>query len=512
MRKQLLAPLLLAAITATAQTGDQAKKYAATISAKDLKDKLTIVAGPAMEGRETATEGQRKAATYIEEQFKKIGLQPGANGSYQQYFNVYQDNLNEKALRVNGQTFSYDKDFIYSLNTSAGGTINTNNIVFVGFGIVDDNAKWNDYKGLDVKGKIVVALDGSPADYKATPPPANARVASPATANAKMMAARNNGASMLLMVTKDFPRKTPLPTKGNMYFNKPNIPANFNVGSISDAVASALLGRTSNIGFDKLKEIPKGNYIAETMAVIGKSTETLQSTNVVGVLEGSDKKDEYVVLTAHYDHLGKRDTVIYYGADDDGSGTVTVIEMAEAFAAAKKKGVGPRRSIVFMTVSGEEKGLWGSEYYSQNPLFPLAKTTVNLNTDMIGRVDPKYKGDSNNYVYIIGDDKLSSDLAPITDSVNKTFNIELDRRYNDVSDPNRFYYRSDHYNFAKEGVPIIFYFNGVHPDYHRPTDTVDRINFTVMEKRAQFIFHTAWAIANRNNMLKRDIPLNVPPR
>lgn len=186
--------------------------------------------------------------------------------------------------------------------------------------------------------------------------------------------------------------------------------------------------------------------------------------------------------------------------------------MAEAFALAKKKGKGPRRTIIFMAVSGEEKGLWGSNYYTQNPIFPLAKTSVNLNTDMIGRIDPSYKGDSLNYVFVIGEDKLSSDLLPISDSINQHFKIELDRRYNDPKDPNRFYYRSDHFNFAKNGVPVIFYFNGVHKDYHKPSDTVEKINFDVMERRARFIFTTAWVMANRDNMLKRDIPLNIPPR
>jgi Zn-dependent M28 family amino/carboxypeptidase len=221
------------------------------------------------------------------------------------------------------------------------------------------------------------------------------------------------------------------------------------------------------------------------------------------------------LLLGHYDHLGKRgDSVIYYGADDDGSGTTGVLNIATAFAEAKKKGNGPRRTMIFMTVSGEEKGLLGSEYYGDHPTVDLKKATVDLNIDMVGRIDPTYKGDSTNYVFVIGDDKLSSDLKPITDDVNAKYgiNMQLDRRYNDITDPNRFYYRSDHYNFAKNGVPIIFYFNGTHADYHRPTDTVDKINFDLMEKRVRLVYYTAWEMANRDDMLKRDIPLNVPAR
>ena len=162
-----------------------------------------------------------------------------------------------------------------------------------------------------------------------------------------------------------------------------------------------------------------------------------------------------------------------------------------------------------MTVSGEEKGLWGSEYYSDHPVFPLDNTTVDLNTDMIGRIDPGRKyGDSTNYIYVIGDDKLSTDLKPISTSVNNTYTkLELDYKFNDPDDPERIYFRSDHYNFARKGVPIIFFFDGIHKDYHKPTDTVDKINFDLMEKRARFIFLTAWTWLTGIICLKRDLAL-----
>jgi Zn-dependent M28 family amino/carboxypeptidase len=213
------------------------------------------------------------------------------------------------------------------------------------------------------------------------------------------------------------------------------------------------------------------------------------------------------------DHLGKRDTVIYYGADDDGSGSTAVMEIAEAFAEAKKKGKGPRRTMVFMTVSGEEKGLWGSAYYTNNPVFPLEKTTVDLNIDMIGRIDATRKqGDSTNYVYVVGDDKVSSDLKVISEAANNAnTKLELDYKFNDPKDPNRIYFRSDHYNFAQKGVPIIFYYDGMlGADYHKPTDTPDKINYELYAKRAKLVFFTAWEMANRDEMLKRDIKLEKP--
>ncbi|MFW2476337.1 MAG: M28 family peptidase, partial [Sediminibacterium sp.] len=319
-------------------------------------------------------------------------------------------------------------------------------------------------------------------------------------------------AAGIVVVSKAFPRKTPSQKNGGLSLTKPTtepVPAI----TVSEEVASALLGRMSKLTIEQMAELNKGVYRSELKIKADKKVNDLESSNVIAVLPGTDKADEYVFVTSHYDHEGIINGQIYYGADDDGSGTVSVLEIAEAFAAAKKKGDGPRRTMVFMNVSGEEKGLLGSRYYSEHPIFPLDKTSVDLNIDMVGRIDPTYKGDSMNYVYVIGDDKLSSDLKPITDDVNKKYsNMELDRRFNDPKDPNRFYYRSDHYNFAAKGVPVIFYFNGTHRDYHRPTDTVEKINFDVMEKRARLIYHTAWVIANKDTMLKRDIPLNMPPR
>jgi Zn-dependent M28 family amino/carboxypeptidase len=207
--------------------------------------------------------------------------------------------------------------------------------------------------------------------------------------------------------------------------------------------------------------------------------------------------------------------VIYYGADDDGSGTVSVMQMAEAFATAAKKGNKPRRTIVFMTVSGEEKGLWGSDYYSEHPIFPLDKTTADLNTDMVGRVDTeRTSGDSLNYVYVIGHDKLSTDLPIINEAANKaSSNITLDYKYDDPADKNMIYYRSDHYNFAKKGVPILFFYDGMLlADYHKPTDTIEKINFELMQKRVLMVYYTACEIAQREDMLKRDLKLNMPAR
>ncbi|MBY8961428.1 M28 family peptidase [Flavobacterium sp. D11R37] len=223
------------------------------------------------------------------------------------------------------------------------------------------------------------------------------------------------------------------------------------------------------------------------------------SENIWAFIEGTEKPEEILVISAHYDHVGMKNGEIYNGADDDGSGTVALLEIAQAFMQAKKDGYGPKRSILFLHVTGEEHGLHGSRYYSENPLFPIENTIADLNIDMIGRRDDDHK-DNGNYVYVIGSDRLSTELHNINEAANEKYTkLELDYRYNDRNDPNRFYFRSDHYNFAKHGIPIIFYFNGVHADYHKPGDTPDKIEYDLLAKRAQLAFATAWELANREN-------------
>lgn len=221
-----------------------------------------------------------------------------------------------------------------------------------------------------------------------------------------------------------------------------------------------------------------------------------ESENILAYIPGSEKPEELIVISAHYDHVGTRDGQIYNGADDDGSGTVALMEIAEAFQNAKKAGHGPKRSILFLHVTGEEHGLIGSDYYSQNPVFPLANTVANLNIDMIGRCDPENCG--KNYVYVIGSEMLSSDLKKINvEANNKTVKLELNYKYDDPADPQRLYYRSDHYNFAKHNVPAAFFFDGIHADYHKPGDDPDKIDYVALQKRTQLVFATAWELANR---------------
>ena len=234
--------------------------------------------------------------------------------------------------------------------------------------------------------------------------------------------------------------------------------------------------------------------------ILGKN-KYIKGENILGFIEGTDRKEEVIIITAHYDHLGKHEEKIYNGADDDGSGTVAALEIAEAFMIAKKEGHGPRRSILVMTVSGEEKGLLGSKFYTDNPIYPLENTVANLNIDMIGRLDDWHE--NGDYVYLIGSDMLSQELHDISEQVNDQYiGLDLDYTFNAEDDPNRYYYRSDHYNFAKNNIPVIFYFNGVHEDYHKTTDDIEKIDFDKIETITRLVFLTAWEIANRDERIK----------
>jgi Zn-dependent M28 family amino/carboxypeptidase len=526
MKKLFFSICFAAAISISFAQTDPVK-YAAVITGANLKTHLSIIAGADMEGRETGTEGQRKAAAYIEAQYKKMGLLtvPALKG-YQQFYPLYQDSLKTAELTIAGKTAEYGKDFIINMNNNETGKFKGKKLVFAGYGI--DDEKYNDYSGIDVKGKIVIIFLGEPkkdGNYIISGTKRSSEWTFPGISKKTALAASKGAAGVLVINPNQESfneRAVAQGKKTGVYFPRGNAETKtVNFAQLSHAFAKTIIGNN----FDTLLKIVKASgtiakqWPMESKAKIAYKFEkyrtTINASNVVGIIEGTDKKDEYVFLTGHYDHLGMRNGKIYYGADDDGSGTCAVINMAEAFAKAAAEGNRPRRTIVFMTVSGEEKGLWGSEYYSDHPFYPLEKTTVDLNIDMVGRIDTeRTKDDTLNYVYVIGHDKLSSDLPIINEGVNKKYtNLVLDYKFDDPNDQNRIYFRSDHYNFARKGVPVLFFYDGMlKSDYHQPTDTVDKIYWDLYEKRVRMIFHTAWEMANRDGMLKRDTPLNMGTR
>lgn len=492
-------------VTEEASTVASEISFAETITEAELKDHLYIYASDEFEGRETGQPGQKKAVAYIKAEYEKLGI-PAAkkDGNYFQEVPLEVSKLPIGKLTVDGTDFTVGE---HVLTFSAANTF-TDDIVYAAYGIDDDN--YSNYNDLDVKGKIVLMKSGEPKNADGTFVISGTAETSnwsnmSESLTKRVQIAMDKGAIGVLYYDADnfsrFKRRFESMKKNNsgrMEVVDNSTPEFYNL-FIDQTLAKSFL---STIDTDDKPQI----LSKKLQLSFESSNDKISSENVAAILKGSEKPNEYLVISSHLDHIGiTGDGEINNGADDDGSGSVALLEIAEAFKKAADAGNGPKRSILFLHVTGEEKGLLGSQYYTDvNPIVPLANTVANLNIDMIGRIDPKREGDRN-YIYLIGSDKLSLELHNLSEEVNKKFtNIELDYTYNDENDPNRFYYRSDHYNFAKNNIPIIFYFNGTHDDYHRPSDTPDKINYDLLENRSRLIFHTAWEIVNREQKLKVD--------
>ncbi len=471
--------------------------YAQTITQEELKDHLYTYASDEFEGRETGEPGQKKAVEYLKEQYKALGI-PAAkpDGNYFQEVPLEVAKVPVGNININNTTFELGED-ILAFTLAQG---NFNEVIYVGYGIEED--AYSDYEGLDVNGKVVLIKSGEPMDksgnhiLSGTSKKSIWSDLSEAMEKKAGLAMEKGAIGILYWDSLNFPRY-----KGYFDFMKANTSGKIDLVENSTDNFMVILNETVAKAIKKdIAEDDAPKPISVDLKLnIESGNDKINSENVVAFLKGTEKPNEYLVISSHLDHIGvKANGDINNGADDDGSGTVALLEIAEAFKKAADAGEGPKRSIVFLHVTGEEKGLLGSRYYTDvDPVFPLSQTVADLNIDMIGRIDPNRIGDRN-YVYLIGSDKLSTELHKLSEEINAKYaNLELDYTYNDENDPNRFYYRSDHYNFAKNNIPIIFYFNGTHADYHRPSDTPDKINYDLLENRARLIFHTAWEVANR---------------
>lgn len=500
MMRFFVLAFLVIQLSASAQE-DLSIKYSETITVNDLKGYLEVIASDAMGGRETGESGQKMAAAYIEHFFYTNGLEPivhTAEGpSFYQKFELVSLKPGETWIKVQDQTYMNFEDIIYSGKKTYKNPYSAG-LVFIGEGTEKD------HKNIDVSGKNVLIYCSCDRVDRLQ----------------KVDLARENGAKQVFVIQESaeeaFKRSLSMYKRylshGRLAFPPSENESDDGYFMIPMSIGLEILGTSEKKLADAIQNAEKGNYKnllkfkpQEIEFFASQQMERIRTENVLGFIEGSDLKDEYIILTAHYDHVGINDGEVYNGADDDGSGTVAVLEMAQAFSIAKENGHGPRRSILFMTVTGEEKGLLGSSYYVNNPVLPLEKTITNLNIDMIGRIDEAHEENSD-YIYLIGSDKLSKELHNVSEQMNSKYTkLDLDYKYNDDDDPNRFYYRSDHYNFAKNNIPIIFYFNGTHPDYHKATDTIEKIEFELMEKRTKLVFHTAWEVANRDESISVDI-------
>lgn len=486
--------------------------FAKTITEADLEKHLSILASDEYGGRETGTPTMQKTYDYIANYFQSLGLPAFNNNSYFQTYPLYKQEWAQTSISINNKEYKFLEDFYCFKNSNNDLIESSTEIVFAGYGIADE--KYNDYDKVDVNGKFILVIDGEPMDKEGNYFLTGSAEKSVWSKNwrTKLGAAKEHGAKGILICMDDI--KTRIDearswiTSSALSLETSGQSDWLNNFYISSEMANSLLSSSKKNIESLKKKIDKKNkplsFSSETSLSLNfkKENQEVEANNVLGYLEGSDLKDEIVFVTAHMDHLGTDGEEIYNGADDDGSGTAGVLEIAQAFVEATNAGYSPRRSLVFMTFSGEEKGLLGSEYYSDHPVFPLENTVADLNIDMIGRVDEFHQNDSD-YVYIIGSNFLSDDLHAINEQANSEYtHLTLDYKYNNVDDPNRYYFRSDHYNFAKHDVPIIFYFNGTHEDYHQPTDEVGKINFDLLAVRAQLVFYTAWELVNRNDRIK----------
>ena len=499
------------------------KPFGESITTADMKWLIDTLASDAMAGRETGEEGQRRAADFIAEQFAELGLPKVADrNSYFQDIHLQRESWKALSLKVEDREYKNRTDYyVYPSNNVDNPMVAVKDVVFVGYGIED--GKYSDYGNTNVSGKAVVFYNGEPLDDKGYSKVTGKEFRSNWSIDwrRKVKLATEKGASLVLIIDPEIAEnvranRRDLSGRGGwkpFSAGMPNAAAPMvNNLFISQETANAIFGKKSSkaeeamAGFRNGKGFKAVKFKTKIEAQFSKDSRTLDGSNVVGLIEGTDEhlKGQYVIITAHYDHLGQVEDVVYNGADDNASGTSGVIEIARAFAAAKKAGVGPKRSVVCMLVSGEEKGLLGSRFYVDFPIFPLDRTLVNINIDMIGRIDERHFGNPD-YIYVIGSDRLSTELHEINEYANANHTkLELDYKYNALDDPNHYYERSDHYNFAERGIPAIFYFNGTHADYHKASDTREKIDAAAAAKRAQLAFYTAWDIANRPSPIAAD--------
>jgi Peptidase family M28 len=494
-------------------------RAANSISAKSLRNHLTILASDSLEGRETGKPGIDKAKDYILKQLNNLGIGAIPRTSIQlQPVSFTFHSWKDAEIFVNKIRYKHLWDFISFPNlNNTFLNINDTEVIFMGYGI--DDAKYSDYKKANVKDKIILINRGEPVNTDSISYISGSKSMSTWSnedMERKLKIAKSKGVKLVLIIENDI--KKLLDKNRNKLMGN-----NLDLGNtqnqvletashcyISTTIAKAIIDKNEGKIIKARAKMAKGkpaNVNLKTTLLgtsLVKNVTLLEGNNIIATIEGKSKTDEYVIVSAHYDHLGIRGDEVFNGADDNGSGTSTLIELAKVSMNSFLQNDRAERSISYIWFCGEEKGLLGSLYYSKNPVYPLNQTVADVNVDMVGRQDEKYK-DNPDYIYVIGSDRLSSDLHKINEENNQKYTqLTLDYTYNSENDPNNYYYRSDHYNFAKNGIPSIFFFSGVHEDYHKKTDDVEKINFDKMAKIAKLIYLNIWSIASRPERLVVD--------
>ncbi|MCB0686957.1 MAG: M28 family peptidase [Saprospiraceae bacterium] len=493
--------------------------FARNITKEELKEDLTELSSDAFEGRETGSSGQEKAAVFLINRLRQLGAEnPCGSTEYYQNIIFSYTRWENLSVVVNNKSYHHLRDFVcYQEENQNLPMFKANEVIYMGYGI--DDPKYTDYKSDNVQGKIIMINPGEPFDKDSISLISNSHSPSDWNDNIsrKLEVAGEHKVRMVLVIDPKI-RERVSKNRGQivgqkLQFGQIPVPKTPNTIYISPELAKDIIGseeETFKQNRERIEETGVGRPVHLPVEIVIQQHLTrnvLFSKNIMGVIPGTDPalKDEFVVVSAHYDHLGKKGNSVFHGADDNGSGTAAVLEIMETLQETKKQGIGPKRSVLCIFFTAEEKGLLGSKYYSDHPVIPLEKTVADINIDMIGRIDPEH-ATNEQYVYVIGSDRLSSELHLINESINNTYsNLDLDYTYNKKTDPNLFYYRSDHYNFAKHGIPSVFFFSGVHEDYHKPTDTVDKILFDKYEQITKHIFYLTLELANRKNRIKVDV-------
>lgn len=523
--KKIVSSIALSFVAICAFAQHKASEFENIIHKDSLYKHLSAIAGDEMEGRNSGARGERLSAAYMQWFFKEHNMAaPQGLPHFAQHFLLKIDSRKNSDLSINGNTLNYPDDYMVPVTDNRNASFNSDALVFAGYGI-QDNA-YNDYKHINVKGKTVVFILDEPKDesgnYLITGTKENSEWGTFRALEKKLELAVKKGATGALIISPTQKQFTggilTNAENSRMYIMSAPATKPLNYAVLSHGFVQKYFAQGNNWLQQTGKPFQKNDYITlkENVAYnFERTTTLLPSANIAAVIEGTDKKDEFVFITAHYDHLGVRDGNIYNGADDDGSGTVAIMQIGQAFAAAKAAGKGPRRTVIILAFTAEEKGLLGSRYFSENPFVDLNKVSAALNIDMIGRIDTeRMLDDTLNYIYVVGHDKISTDLKPVSEGANaRSTQLVFDYKFDHPDDKHRIYFRSDHYHFARKGVPVLFFYDGMlKSDYHKPTDTYEKINWTLYEKRARLVFNIAWEIANRDEMLTRDLPIPTGAR
>lgn len=491
----------------TRKLKESSKEYGKSITKEELKELLYVFSSDEFGGRGTPSKGQDLATDFLKENYIDLGIQPARKNTYEHKVFLQFDEKPNISLSINKKEFKYYTDYI-AYNNGPDTSFSDTEIIYVGYGI--DHKNYNSYDGLDVKDKVVLAIAGEPknrrGNYFINGGKKKSEWSTRNEISRKKEAAAKNGAKALILINNRLFKR----------YSNEQILSDTNKGEKRMSLASDKISENTQVLLfsDKNKDYLLQKNRKFINFSFEKNYNEFSANNIAALIKGSEFPDEYIVITAHLDHVGIQNGVVYNGADDDGSGSVGILEIAEAFSLALKEGFRPKRSILFLHVTAEENGLLGSEYYTDyDPIIPLSETMVCLNMDMIGRTESKRKEtEAKDYIYIIGSEMLSDDLHNINKKANEeNVKLNLDYRYNDPTSlvfesgryiENQYYYRSDHYNFAKYNIPSIFFFSGVHEDYHMPTDTADKILYDIYEKRIKLIFHTAWDLANADKKIE----------